>query len=629
MNRGSMKKNILFLAALLPFAACNIEQIEEPEAESPVFQAYMESETKTALDDQSRVLWSKDDMVSVFAGTTDNLQYKATSYGSTYTDLEAVGNGSTSGTSMLKNIAYYPYDESVSLSVVSNSIYVLYVTIPEVQTYQQGSCGNGAAPMVAFTSSTDEMKLPFKNLCGMVNINLIGTAKISKITFSGNNGELLCGAAQVIPDTPEILVVEKEGKTVTLDCGAGVQLDPETPTSFYIVLPPEEYPDGFTAVVTDTEGKSMSLLSKNNHRIERSKILNMQIVSYAGTDFIDDPANCYIVASEGDYSFSAVKGNSSESVGDVVSAEVLWESFGTGTAPSKGSLVSDVSYWNGRICFHATDKKGNALIAAKDASGNILWSWHIWLTDKPADQTYDTNAGAGVWMDRNLGATSATPGDVEALGLMYQWGRKDPFPGMAGTTSTTRAATSVKMPDSVASTSTTGTVAYTIAHPTTFISYTDDAGSRYDWKYSKDDTLWSGSEKTVYDPCPAGYRLPAGGKSGQWSKALTGGTGNYFNTSNWDSTNHGIDFTQTGRKLGPESEGCIWYPAAGYLDEYESPAGVGNTGRYWSGTSGNASGGSSANSYGLAFTNTTATPRVDSADQELRIYGQSVRCMAE
>lgn len=30
-------------------------------------------------------------------------------------------------------------------------------------------------------------------------------------------------------------------------------------------------------------------------------------------------------------------------------------------------------------------------------------------------------------MDRNLGAVSATPGDAGAIGLLYQWGRKDPF----------------------------------------------------------------------------------------------------------------------------------------------------------------------------------------------------------
>ena len=48
------------------------------------------------------------------------------------------------------------------------------------------------------------------------------------------------------------------------------------------------------------------------------------------------------------------------------------------------------------------------MIAAKDAEGKILWSWHIWMTDLPMGQVYWRNAGT--MMDRNLGALSATPG---------------------------------------------------------------------------------------------------------------------------------------------------------------------------------------------------------------------------
>ena len=68
------------------------------------------------------------------------------------------------------------------------------------------------------------------------------------------------------------------------------------------------------------------------------------------------------------------------------------------------------------IYFNATDRKGNAVIAAKDSQRNIVWSWHIWLTDQPEEWVYANEAGT--IMDRNLGATSATPGDVGALGLL-------------------------------------------------------------------------------------------------------------------------------------------------------------------------------------------------------------------
>ena len=186
-----------------------------------------------------------------------------------------------------------------------------------------------------------------------------------------------------------------------------------------------------------------------------------------------EAANCFIVSSSETYSFKTVKGNSSESVGDVASAEVLWESFGTSETPSVGSLISSVSYADGKISFSTPQsyREGNAVIAAKDASGTILWSWHIWLTDQPQGQAYYNNAGT--MMDRNLGAISATPGGVGALGLLYQWGRKDPFLGSSSISENIGAKSTVTWPSKVKSESNTGTIEYATAHPTTFITGDD------------------------------------------------------------------------------------------------------------------------------------------------------------
>lgn len=142
----------------------------------------------------------------------------------------------------------------------------------------------------------------------------------------------------------------------------------------------------------------------------------------------DGSANSYIVSEAGSYQFIPTKGNSAEPVGTISSAEVLWETFGTDVIPNVGDLVKNVKYENGVISFDTpeTFAEGNAVIAAKDASGTILWSWHIWLTDKPNELVYKNNAGT--MMDRNLGAISAEEKvEYESIGLLYQWGRKDPF----------------------------------------------------------------------------------------------------------------------------------------------------------------------------------------------------------
>ena len=221
-------------------------------------------------------------------------------------------------------------------------------------------------------------------------------------------------------------------------------------------------------------------------------------------------------------------------------------------------------------------------------------------------------------MDRNLGATSSTPGYIRALGLLYQWGRKDPFLGSSSISYNTEAESTITWPSSVSSSSSTGTIAYATAHPTTFITRNSN---NYDWYYSSgsstDNTRWKAS-KTVYDPCPVGWRVPDGGSSGVWSKAF--GTSSLWKTSsNWDSANKGMDFSKTDKKLG--SSGPIWYPASGYRSGssgflYD----VGSNGNYWS---------VSPDGYYACYLYFSYNGCVNPASSDFRADGQSVRCLQE
>lgn len=342
--------------------------------------------------------------------------------------------------------------------------------------------------------------------------------------------------------------------------------------------------------------------------VTKKSLPSGQDLSASGT------ANCYIVSNSGNYKFKIVKGNTSESVGSVATVEVLWETFGTSTKPNVGDLLYDVTNDDSYIGFTATDKKGNALIAAKNESGDILWSWHIWLTDQPQDQVYRNNAGT--MMDRNLGATNARKGDVGALGLLYQWGRKDPFLGGCrigydiGNSMPERAASTLSWPEHIQSSYLTGTIEYSVAHPTTYINGNK---ANNDWLYTgvsaTDNTRWS-SEKTCYDPCPIGYRVPDGGSAGIWCKA----SGERYSFSEtWDWANRGIDFALTERKFGDDSS--IWYPNAGLYR-----ANVGEAGYYWSCTPVNS------NAYNLYI---HYTNHISPSNSSCRDGGFSVRCLKE
>ena len=196
-------------------------------------------------------------------------------------------------------------------------------------------------------------------------------------------------------------------------------------------------------------------------------------------------------------------------------------------------------------------------------------------------------------MDRNLGATSATPGDVGALGLLYQWGRKDPFLGSSSISSSVQAQSTGTWETS----STWITNALAISNPTTFFT-----GSSY-----LPDGNWQ-SKKTAYDPCPAGWRVPDGGDNGIWKTAG-------FADTTFDSTNRGISFSIS----SPET---TWYSASGYLNSgdgvlYRS----GRNGCYWSVTPS-----SSYYAYYLYF---YSNGNVNPTNSNYRSNGYSVRCLKE
>lgn len=576
-----MNKGILFIAVVF-FLSAACQKTGTPEApqekEPKSFAAITEdSGTRTVLS-WINIHWTKGDQISIFAGKTVNDKYQVTdeSDGQSRADLDWVSNGDNTGERELAaNIAYYPYLGLINGVRTTETGYEIESIFPDKQTYSKDSFGNGAFPMAAVTSTPEDYNLQFKNILGGVKLQLKGTAKIKCITIKGNKDEILCGPVKVAlsaTESPKILEFTQASFAdfVQLDCGDGVQLNTETATSFIIALPPMTLPEGFSISIFDTEDNEMRVSTSKSQTIARSGILKMPEITFDTTVPVnlsqDGTANCYVVSSEGKYQFKPTKGNSQELLENVESAVVLWQSFGTDVAPKPGELVETAYYKDGMIFFTAKEKKGNAVIAAQDKDGEILWSWHIWLTDEPQGQVYNNNAGT--MMDRNLGATSATPGDVGALGLLYQWGRKDPFLGgcqisYKESTMQTKAASSIVWPSAKASDSSNGTIAFSVSHPTTFVS---ENTSNRDWCYSGsneiDNTRWQ-SSKTIYDPCPSGWRVPEGGPDGVWVKA--------FNTSedtqhdaNWNSDKMGMDFSATNMQLG--TSGPIWYPAAGSLN---------------------------------------------------------------
>lgn len=352
-------------------------------------------------------------------------------------------------------------------------------------------------------------------------------------------------------------------------------------------------------------------------------------------------ANSYIVSEPGLYKIRTVKGNSNESIGAVSSASILWETYGTDEDIYPGDLVEGVCCKDGYIIFQTSDleydNKGNALIAAHDAVGTILWSWHIWFTEQPKGQVYYNDAGT--MMDRNLGATTALPDDVHSLGLLYQWGRKDPFLNTnsiefhGNFADNVRAKSTGSWPTEVVLTSPEiGTIEYTIVNPMTCInSYEENEDWFYTGNITTDNTRWTTSdkEKSIYDPCPYGWRVPDGGPNGVWAKAL--GTSEKIANTNIQEKEAGVNLSGL---LGDDE--VIWYPESGFVAPWDcSNWYVGWDGRYWSATpSDNRFNtfmcyGLTCNYFDWASVNKPETTSVTSVALSSRRYAYAVRCIKE
>ena len=204
----------------------------------------------------------------------------------------------------------------------------------------------------------------------------------------------------------------------------------------------------------------------------------------------------------------------------------------------------------------ATIRQGNAVVAVRDASNIVMWSWHIWVTDyvlgtnlkSVRNQTGNTYILLPVdigWCDGRkenyIGrevkvrfkqqVTAGYTGTTETITVkqkaheiiyfgnttFYQWGRKDPFVGLVfgnanKTWYSTSGAASTSNPVTDNFIAGKSCITSGITKPGTF-----NTNSHMDNVYVN---LWSANNvygsndnevtKTVYDPSPIGYKLPPG-----------------------------------------------------------------------------------------------------------------------
>lgn len=554
-----MKKMHIFIAiaalTCLNLLSCVAEtekpEINVPDANEIILEAALVDDIgRTALGSDGSVSWQAEDKISVFSTSGTNACFSLTEGAGSTTAKFA---GSISGDVAQ---AFFPWSESNSAGTR------LGFVLPEKQYWNENSFGATAAPMYAGLSGST---LNFRNICGVLKLLLKGADKVGKIVIRDLAGSMLWGNGSLAIDGSLAFTLSDGSDELELDCGDGVQLS-SSPVSFYFAVPPGAFASGFAVeVYSDTGTLLDSFSSTKDHSISRSVITPMKAKSVTHDLGLEETANCYRIYYAGNYKFKAVKGNGSESVA-AASASVVWESNGSSTAPSSGYIIEGSPTVNdGYIHFSTTGNSGNALIAARDASGNILWSWHIWVpATRVLSARYSNGTGLSV-MDRNLGALVAVAGNPLSNGLLYQWGRKDPFPGVAEYSSGNVEQATTGSFSYNATSASKGTDEYAAAHPTEFLYGSSSVISNLDWVAAGNNTHW-GASKTIYDPCPPGYRVAP---NGIWANLGSEG-GVYSGTLDGQHVYpmSGYRWSSNGTLHSANSQGYYWNSTAGTNQAY-------------------------------------------------------------
>ena len=355
-------------------------------------------------------------------------------------------------------------------------------------------------------------------------------------------------------------------------------------------------------------GTVVSLKYDGRKRVRGVKAVKKTAAAPAGTDLsmVDCAgnarasqwtANCYMVHTAGDYYLPLVYGNAIKDGTDntaaytgvensnttltfprhdgeaitapwikdngitVTQAELLWQD-------AEGLITAvgiDGDYLTLTVGKDAATQEGNALVVAKDGEGNVVWSWHIWVTKQTFAAADLTTVATGSHDYKVTPVNLGWVGDTKSQGTntFYQWGRKDPFQGTGDVTVVS---------------STPATIADNIKNPATFYNVNNKPSNTtyynmWDAQQTGTGAIATATVKTVYDPSPAGFCVP---------------TGNLYyymkNGLGWDGTNKGCNLTS----VTPN----VFFPASGRrYGSNGSLSNVGSYGCYWSASANNSNNG--------------------------------------
>lgn len=320
-------------------------------------------------------------------------------------------------------------------------------------------------------------------------------------------------------------------------------------------------------------------LKRNTQRGSADSPYDLSTHDEKGVTIDQTTANCYVVSAAGTYQLPLVYGNAIKNGSENRDAYQGFKDYQNHaisspyiTGANNAVLVWSDGFFMFKDIHLDADKQNlvftidsnymqqaNAVLAVRDANNRIMWSWHIWVTERPVytqrhtlqdlfngSNTYElmqcnlgwvdgkmvyynqrdltfrfTQAGSGKTAELKVTQEGETFDYKDVGSTYYQWGRKDPLVALKNWDSYRYEDYRLHEtgdPDYVYQYKTGPTsIGDAIQHPNVF--YTRGTTGGADWNSDHITTLWNAdanggtlesttSVKTIYDPSPRGFKVP-------------------------------------------------------------------------------------------------------------------------
>lgn len=628
-----MNKNLIAAAVMsLPvLVAC---ENRDPEMNNPgeltLITATIcdaEPSTRSAIDPTEYagghvgILWTPEDIVGVYSTDDKNIPFRNQSE-------TAIGRTQFAGECSNPRYAYYPYHEENATSDMT----AVKGNLSAEQTFDSSTGAISGDYKYGTPSATTPGEFTFKHIFSLLRFNLditginaLSGESLKSVTLTLPEGRKLAGDFTFDITSGNYTFTGNTSNAVTMRWADMPQLEENKTYQAYMSCAPDMKVDDVIMVTVTTSRHTASFSAKIAYDFEANTVytFNLKLSDFndGAHGFVveelpvepeEETANCYMITTAGEHDFKAtvigngekgiIKGAGFHTENPYInpqSAKLLWE--------DTQGFITDVTLRDGRVHYTTTGNVGNAVIAVysgANATGDILWSWHIWGVGDtlPADEEITNyNGHKFTIMSRNIGDRS----DKKSYGVLYQWGRKDPVSsdsiiyvnGVETTTddpSTYRYRWIERLAKADESKS---TIAYSILDPMRMVTL--ESGD--DWLCEENLKLWGNSytsdeqgnqeteftdNKTIYDPSPVGYRVANSRTFTFFCKNSTGSTpggvaaSSKLNRINYVKFDGGYYF----KRNEADTEG-VWFPQTGRRDGYfldvTTYTGNGNKRRYY------------------------------------------------